>query len=192
MTPTATNIRPDQKSRSLLIFTAPRCFALKRQILGSGPGGPCLVYTERTRCAALLLPGRRRAQDFVECGQAFGDLHRTGQAQWAQAVLQRLLPELAFVADRLDRAARRIADGEELEQAGAAAKAGHPALEAADRLVGANAAVQPPRLDDLVQRLACHLLVGLLARRTERSHQALREHADQRRADQVGRDAERV
>src|SRR5258705_7050428 len=121
MTPTATNIRPDQKSRSLLIFTAPRCLALMRPILGSGPGGPCLVYTERTRCAALLLPGRSRAQDFVERGHALGDLHGAGQAQRPEAVLQRLRAKLAFVADRLDRAARRVAHGEQLEQAGATA-----------------------------------------------------------------------
>ena len=45
-------------------------------------------------------------------------------------------------------------DGEQLVQAGAAAIAGHAAFEAADRLVRPDAAVQPPRLDHLVQRLA--------------------------------------
>ncbi|MGZ5716133.1 MAG: GspE/PulE family protein, partial [Caldimonas sp.] len=46
---------------------------------------------------------------------------------------QRLGAQRRFVADGLDEVARGVAHGEQLEQAGTAAVAGHPALEAADR-----------------------------------------------------------
>ena len=52
------------------------------------------------------------------------------------------------------RARAASVDGQQLVQPGAAAVAGHAALEAADRLVRPHLAGQAPGLDDLVQRLA--------------------------------------
>src|SRR4051812_38855184 len=93
------------------------------------------------RAWPLLFPGRRGAQHFVERGHALGDLHRAREAQRPKPVLQRLGSQLALVAGRLDEVAGGIADREQLEQARPAAKAGHAAFEAPDRLVGPDAAV---------------------------------------------------
>ena len=97
----AMNIRPDQKSRSLLIFNeAPRSQRAKPADSRQRPRAAHVWFTPSAMQARVraLLPGRGRAQHFVERGHAFGDLHRAGQSQRPQAVLQRLLAQLALVA----------------------------------------------------------------------------------------------
>ena len=176
-TPTTMNIRPDQKSFWLLIFThvsSPHAL-LRRDSRQATPQPECGLHV--ASCEPLARRVRRsshgrlgRARPALDAGYSQGGVQRSTSSSVvtpsatfiAPARRSGRMPSLQRLLAQLRR--RRAPGGsparaasvidQQFVQAGAAAVAGHAALEAAHRLVRPHAAGQAPGLDDLVERLA--------------------------------------